>query len=206
MTKLKVILILVACLSGVSTVWAQVSLTKGGSGADEFELVKSGKAAKLYYDVRDFEVIKKSAHLFSNDVRLVTDREIAVSEAVEEMSSNCIIVGTLGHNEMIAKLILKKKLDVSTLKDKWESFHIEVVRNPFPGVKKALVVVGSDRRGTAYGLFSISESIGVSPWYWWADAPVAKRKELCLKVQKMRLSRYALTAAYRVTALTRAIF
>lgn len=185
MTKLKVILILVACLSGVSTVWAQVSLTKGGSGADEFELVKSGKAAKLYYDVRDFEVIKKSAHLFSNDVRLVTDREIAVSEAVEEMSSNCIIVGTLGHNEMIAKLILKKKLDVSTLKDKWESFHIEVVRNPFPGVKKALVVVGSDRRGTAYGLFSISESIGVSPWYWWADAPVAKRKELCLKVQKM---------------------
>ena len=185
MTKLKVILILVACLSGVSTVWAQVSLTKGGSGADEFELVKSGKAAKLYYDIRDFEVIKKSAHLFSNDVRLVTDREIAVSEAVEEMSSNCIIVGTLGHNELIDKLILKKKLDVSTLKDKWESFHIEVVRNPFPGVKKALVVVGSDRRGTAYGLFSISESIGVSPWYWWADAPVAKRKELCLKVQKM---------------------
>lgn len=185
MTKLKVILILVACLSGVSTVWAQVSLTKGGSGADEFELVKSGKAAKLYYDIRDFEVIKKSAHLFSNDVRLVTDREIAVSEAVEEMSSNCIIVGTLGHNELIDKLILKKKLDVSTLKDKWESFHIEVVRNPFPGVKKVLVVVGSDRRGTAYGLFSISESIGVSPWYWWADAPVAKRKELCLKVQKM---------------------
>ena len=137
MTKLKVILILVACLSGVSTVWAQVSLTKGGSGADEFELVKSGKAAKLYYDIRDFEVIKKSAHLFSNDVRLVTDREIAVSEAVEEMSSNCIIVGTLGHNELIDKLILKKKLDVSTLKDKWESFHIEVVRNPFPGVKKA---------------------------------------------------------------------
>ena len=118
MTKLKVILILVACLSGVSTVWAQVSLTKGGSGADEFELVKSGKAAKLYYDIRDFEVIKKSAHLFSNDVRLVTDREIAVSEAVEEMSSNCIIVGTLGHNELIDKLILKKKLDVSTLKDK----------------------------------------------------------------------------------------
>lgn len=185
MTKLKVILILVACLSGVSTVWAQVSLTKGGSGADEFELVKSGKSAKLYYDVRDFEVIKKSAHLFSNDIRLVTDREIAVSEAVEAMSSNCIIVGTLGHNEMIDKLIFRKKLDVSTLKDKWESFHIEVVRNPFPGVKKALVVVGSDRRGTAYGLFSISESIGVSPWYWWADAPVAKRKELCLKVQKM---------------------
>lgn len=184
MTKLKVILILVACLSGVSTVWAQVSLTKGGSGADEFELVKSGKAAKLYYDIRDFEVIKKSAHLFSNDVRLVTDREIAVSEAVEEMSSNCIIVGTLGHNELIDKLILKKKLDVSTLKDKWESFHIEVVRNPFPGVKKALVVVGSDRRGTAYGLFSISESIGVSPWYWWADAPVAKRKELCLKFKR----------------------
>ena len=62
---------------------------------------------------------------------------------------------------------------------------IEVVRNPFPGVNKALVIVGSDRRGTAYGLFSISETIGVSPWYWWADAPVAKHTELNLKVDKI---------------------
>ena len=185
MIKLKVILIILVCLSGISTSWAQVSLAKIGNGANEFELVKSGKSAELYYDVRDFEVVKKVANLFGDDIRLVTGREIAVSEVGENMSSNCIIVGTLGYNEMIDKLILKKKLDVSALKNKWESFHVEVICNPFPGVKKALVIVGSDRRGTAYGLFSISEAIGISPWYWWADAPVDKRKELCLKVQKI---------------------
>lgn len=52
---------------------------------------------------------------------------------------------------------------------------IDLIDNPFPGIKKALVVAGSDRRGTAYGLLSISEAIGVSPWYWWADVPVVKR-------------------------------
>lgn len=36
-------------------------------------------------------------------------------------------------------------------------------------------MAGSDRRGTAYGVFSISEAIGVSPWYWWADVPVVHR-------------------------------
>ncbi len=71
------------------------------------------------------------------------------------------------------------------MENRWESYLIEVVRNPFPGVNKALVIVGSDRRGTAYGLFSISETIGVSPWYWWADAPVAKHTELNLKVDKI---------------------
>lgn len=59
MIKLKVILIILVCLSGISTSWAQVSLAKIGNGANEFELVKSGKSAELYYDVRDFEVVKK---------------------------------------------------------------------------------------------------------------------------------------------------
>ena len=93
-------------------------------------------------------------------------------------------MGTLGHNELIDKLVAKKKLNVSLLKERWESYLVEIVHNPFPGVNKALIVVGSDRRGTAYGLLSISELIGVSPWYWWADAPVAKYNELNIKVDK----------------------
>src|SRR5690606_19386839 len=72
--------------------------------------------------------------------------------------------------------------NVDSVKDQWERYTIQLVNKPFPNVKKALVIAGSDRRGTAYGLFSISETIGVSPWYFWADVPVKKRKSLNLTV------------------------
>ena len=81
-------------------------------------------------------------------------------------------------------MIAKKKLDVETLKNRWESYLVQLVRNPLPGVDKALVIVGSDRRGAAYGLLSVSRTIGVSPWYWWADAPIVKKDQLHLKVDK----------------------
>ena len=69
---------------------------------------------------------------------------------------------------MIESLVAAKKLDVRR-SGAWESFVIATVSDPLPGVKQALVIVGSDRRGTAYGVFTLSEAIGVSPWDWWAD-------------------------------------
>ena len=88
----------------------------------------------------------------------------------------------MGKNKAIDQLVATKRIDVSKVLGGWEQYVIDLVDNPFPGIKKALIVAGSDRRGTAYGMFSISEVIGVSPWYWWADAPVVKRKSLCLNV------------------------
>ncbi|MDC7135348.1 glycosyl hydrolase 115 family protein [Bacteroides zhangwenhongii] len=164
---------------------AQVSLGSGSSKANEFTVVSSKANARLFFDEHDFEVVKKVADLFSNDVRMITGKAIQVGTTKDKLASNSIIVGTLGHNELINKLVAKNKLDVSSLKNRWESYLIEIVCNPLPGVGKALVVVGSDRRGTAYGLFSISEAMGISPWYWWADAPVVKRQELSLKVDRI---------------------
>jgi hypothetical protein len=62
----------------------------------------------------------------------------------------------------------------------WESYVLQIVKNPLPGVDAALVIAGSDRRGTIYGIYQLSEMIGVSPWYWWADVPVKQRKNLAL--------------------------
>jgi hypothetical protein len=61
---------------------------------------------------------------------------------------------------------------------------IQVVRNPLPGLKSALVIAGSDKRGTIFGIYDLSEQIGVSPWYWWADVPVHQHKELFVKPGK----------------------
>lgn len=185
MTKFKSLFMLLFLMCGISTGWAQISVTNSGNKANEFELVKSNKSAKLYYDKRDFEVVRKTSSLFSHDVQLVTSQAIKISDTKDKLAPNSIIIGTLGYNSLINELISKKKLNISSLKGKWESYHIEVIKDPFPGVEKALVVVGSDRRGTAYGLLSISEAIGVSPWYWWADVPVTKQKELCIEVKTM---------------------
>lgn len=185
MTKLRLILWGLAVIVCMPVTFGQVVLTKGNSKANEFGMINRKSNAHLYFDEQDFEVVKKAANLFSDDVQLVTGKKMQVEATKNKLASNSIIVGTLGHNKLIDKLVAKNKLDVRALENRWESYLIEVVRNPFPGVNKALVIVGSDRRGTAYGLFSISETIGVSPWYWWADAPVAKHTELNLKVDKI---------------------
>ncbi len=80
-----------------------------------------------------------------------------------------IWLGTLGRNPAIDRLVRRGKLDVSKLRGAWESFVIATVANPAPGVASVLVIVGSDRRGTAFGAYELSRAIGVSPWHWWAD-------------------------------------
>ena len=167
-----------------SAALAQVSLSQNSSGSNVFSLVGKKDKACVYYDAKDFEVVKTTAGLFANDVKEVSGQLLGVATTKEAPQKNCIIIGTLGYNEWIDQMIAKKKLDVEPLKNRWESYLVQLVRNPLPGVDKALVIVGSDRRGTAYGLLSVSRTIGVSPWYWWADAPIIKKDQLHLRVDK----------------------
>ena len=167
-----------------SAALAQVSLSQNSSGSNVFSLVGKKDKACVYYDAKDFEVVKTTAGLFANDVKEVSGQLLGVATTKEAPQKNCIIIGTLGYNEWIDQMIAKKKLDIEPLKNRWESYLVQLVRNPLPGVDKALVIVGSDRRGAAYGLLSVSRTIGVSPWYWWADAPIIKKDQLHLKVDK----------------------
>jgi hypothetical protein len=84
-------------------------------------------------------------------------------------SPQAIIIGTLGQSPMIDAMVKKGTIKAQALAGKWESFLILTVEHPLPGVHHALVVVGSDRRGTAYGAYEVSRAMGVNPWNWWAD-------------------------------------
>ncbi|OTB19319.1 glycoside hydrolase family 115 protein [Daldinia sp. EC12] len=92
--------------------------------------------------------------------------------------STVIIAGTLGHSKIVDGLVKAGKLNTSTIEGKWESFTTKIVENPVEGCPKAVVIAGSDPRGTIFGIYDISEQIGVSPWYWWADVPVKQSKEI----------------------------
>ncbi|KAK0611766.1 hypothetical protein B0T14DRAFT_571629 [Immersiella caudata] len=87
-----------------------------------------------------------------------------------------IIAGTIGKSTIIDSLIAAGKIDVSAIKGKWESFTSQLVENPVNGTAKALVIAGSDPRGSIYGIYDISEQIGVSPWYFWTDTPPKQSK------------------------------
>ena len=70
------------------------------------------------------------------------------------------------------------------LPGRWEAYVRQTVDHPLPNVDRALVIAGSDKRGTIYGIYEISQQIGVSPWYWWADVPVRHRDALFVRAGK----------------------
>lgn len=146
------------------------------SGKDYVDLTK----ATVVFDKDDWNVVRNAARLFASDVNLVTEKEITLQNDLPT-EGDIVLIGTIGKSKWIDQLAADKKINVSAIKNGWEQFIITTLEHPFKGVDKALVIAGSDRRGTAYGVFSVSEAIGVSPWYWWADVPVVHQDKLFVK-------------------------
>lgn len=168
----------------VSAAFAQNFAVKFNFQKNDFPLVFDKQAAEIFVSNDDFKVVQIAANLFSEDVERVSDVKPKVNFSNENLSKNIIIIGTLGKNPLIEKLIADKKIDIESLKNKWETFQVETVMNPFPNVKNALVIIGSDRRGTAFGTFEMSQRIGVSPWVWWADVAPEKHENLFFSKSK----------------------
>ncbi|MGD0351142.1 MAG: glycosyl hydrolase 115 family protein [Verrucomicrobiota bacterium] len=149
-----------------------------------FPIVQDGTTAAIYVDTNDWAGVIRAAGDLQADVARVTGLSPAIGHEIKNPGKNVIIVGTIGKNETIDGLIHEKKIDVSQIAGKWESFLIQVVPDPLPGVANGLVIVGSDKRGTIYGIYDLSEEMGVSPWYWWADVPVRHQDALFVKAGK----------------------
>ena len=123
---------------------------------------KIGKASVYYDDEESYQVVRAIGDL-KRDIAMVTGSEGRQSQ---------IVVGTYG-TKTISNLIAKGVLREQDLKGKWESYVITVTNEKNP----RLVIAGSDKRGTIYGIYDVSQRIGVSPWYWWADVPVTKNPD-----------------------------
>ncbi|QEH40986.1 glycosyl hydrolase 115 family protein [Chitinophaga sp. XS-30] len=123
----------------------------------------------------DDELVRLAAGFLQKDLAAVTGRTPGLSDAIPAKANTVIIIGSLERSPLIRSLIKENKLDASTIKGKWEAYTIRTISNPFSSIAQAIVIAGSDRRGTAYGIFELSRQLGVSPWYWWADVPVKKK-------------------------------
>ena len=161
--------------------WGENSYVTSQKEAKDFKLSESGKSTPLFISSKDYPGVIRALKDLQSDIKKVTNAEPSLSIDKFPKEKELVIVGTLGKNEIIDKLVSDNKLDVKNIAGKWESYQIQVVENPIPGVEKALVITGSDKRGTIYGIYDLSYHIGVSPWYWWADVPIEHKDKLYVK-------------------------
>jgi hypothetical protein len=168
----RLLLYLLTSVTALAAPWVSEQPNPG-----DFALVRDGRAATLVTSPDDFKVVSLAVNDLAADIKRVTGISPTVA-AFPSVSGPAVLVGTLGESPLINGLVDAGKLDVKDLRGAWESFVIATVANPLPGVPSALVIAGSDRRGTAFGVYELSQAIGVSPWYWWADVTPAKKSAL----------------------------
>ncbi|PPR02284.1 hypothetical protein CVT24_011622 [Panaeolus cyanescens] len=180
---LALILSSLALLQGVLAIGQDTCVTfKSGSGT--LPVVNNRKASPILISADDWAGVQLAASDFAADIERVTSvkpslTNFTASASTSHLKSTTpIIVGTLGKSSLIDGIVNSTKLDVSSIQGKWEAFLGQIVNNPLPGVDRAYVIIGADKRGTIYALYDHSEQFGVSPWYWWADVPTTKQSNI----------------------------
>lgn len=178
------LLLCISCL-----LFSQIVLALPGNylattpGKSDFPLVGKNSQALIQVAAQDHKGVLRAVNSLQQDIAKVSGKTLAISHS--EQAKQMLIIGTLGNNPLLEQLINSGKLDVSTIAGKWEAFQIQVITKPLPGVDQAVVIVGSDKRGTIFGIFDLAETLGVSPWHWWADVPVTKSEQLYIKANTL---------------------
>jgi hypothetical protein len=142
-----------------------------------FPLILNGRPASIHFDGAD-----KGVNRAVND--LYRDFQAVTGQVPQGYLSYAIIIGTVGESKMLDHLAKEGKINRGELDGKNEKYIIQTVDNPRRDIEKAIVIAGSDKRGTIYGIYELSRQIGVSPWYWWADVPVQQHENLYVKPGK----------------------
>lgn len=147
------------------------------SAADRFVNFKQGdlllnanNRVEIYMDTNDCKGVSYAAHALLKDIKSVSGATATLTsdagfQKKADTSQPAILVGTIGHSAAIDQLVKQKRINGNLLKGKREKFIITLIDGQ-------LVIAGSDRRGTIYGIYELSQQMGVSPWYDWADVPV----------------------------------
>ena len=169
---------LIAVLFSSLATYAQGFITSKNDGAFVFA---STEAVSICVDPNDDWLVNKAASLLQHDIELVTGKKPLIVTDLSSASKNTVIIGTINGSSLIKKLIIAKKIDVNSIKGKWEAFQLQTIGNALPGIQNALIITGNDKRGAAFGTFELSRQMGVSPWYWWADVPVKQKSEVFIK-------------------------
>jgi hypothetical protein len=146
-------------------------------GEGRFALAERGQPAPIYVDAAEDAGVRRAARSLQADLGRVTGTEPVLAGG-QGAGARMVIVGTLGAGGVVDRLVREGALRPDGIAGRREAFLLAVVDRPMPGLDRALVIAGSDRRGTIFGVYDLSARIGVSPWYWWADVPPERHPDL----------------------------
>lgn len=147
------------------------------------KLLRSLLAIFLYFTILPVYATDPFIDFHQGDLLLNKDGEVRVF--VEPTAPRGVMIAArnlcedirkvCGANAMITPDKNEAVIIIATKEDgHWEQYHI-------CSNTRRVSITGSDRRGTIYGIYELSRQIGVSPWYWWADAPIAKHPYIYVK-------------------------
>lgn len=157
------------------------------AGRDMFPLIVDALPAAVVVDAGADSAVLHAARSFAEDLERVSGNRASLIEGdVARARGTIVLIGVLGQSAIIEGLAASGRIDAADLRGEWEAFRHMVIDKPFPGVSRAFVIVGSDRRGAVFGTFDVSERIGVSPWHWFADVPVLRQREVYLPSEPRR--------------------
>lgn len=178
--RLKILLIAVAMTLSATSTHAidNPGITTPGHSVNSFPLITDGTPATIIISDNDEKGIPTAASNLADDFGRVSGKKAIIADNIG--NSDKIIVAGTEKNPLIARLIKDGRINGKDLGGKTEKYIMQTVKDPFPGVSEALVIAGSDRRGAIYGIYELSEQIGVSPWYDWADVPVTHHDNLSI--------------------------
>lgn len=157
---------------------------------DRMECIIERQEKPLFYqEPSAYSGVVKIASKVRADIQAVTGYLPASCDQVGELGRFAVISGTLGRSPALDDLASRNLLDLSAIRGKRESYAFQIVDKPFPHVQSALVIAGSDKRGTVYGLFHLSEAMGVSPLINWSDCKPAPRQRVVLTQEDAMVSK-----------------
>ncbi|MBQ4524472.1 MAG: glycosyl hydrolase 115 family protein, partial [Bacteroidaceae bacterium] len=130
--------------------------------------LQRGKNIFLVVEKNEEKVVHLAIDLLKRDVKSVLDAELTTSK----LQDAHVIIGTIGQSSLLTNYTK----ELSSIKGHHEAFLLKVLEDG------RLLVAGSDKRGTAYGVLELSRLLGVSPWEWWADATPEKREVFHLPI------------------------
>ncbi len=147
--------------------------------ASHFVWIADGVSCPILVDDAEDKGVLRAVRTLLSDAERVTGVLPALlhEPAVRRM----LIVGSVEHSRWIKQLLQTGKLPAEELRGKREKYLLLTVRNPLEGVDEAVVIAGSDKRGTIYGIYELSAQMGVSPWHYWADVPVGRHEAVSIR-------------------------
>ena len=149
-------------------------------------LIRNHQPVDVLIDALADPAVRHVADSFAADLQRVSGRTSSRITQLSQAHGDLVIVGVIGQSPVIDGLAAKGKIKADDIAGQWEAYRQIVVDQPVPGVGRALVVVGSDRRGAVYGVYDLSQKMGVSPWYWFANVPVRRQSNVFITAGSRR--------------------